>query len=187
MKRYLKYFHPALILLIIAQMTQAQVSNIKSNVQHDSQRTSYYTASSWSVSHSEHQSFGESLAASIVAGIIDCASFVTVEAQKAVIRDPKDYPNTISLEGTIDYGSNGSALTFAPAIKGNWGIFGSEMRYALLHDYTGSLESFDWQVLILRIPIKNIKLNYGLGFTSLLSPKTNYFESSTGFDLYLQK
>jgi hypothetical protein len=42
-------------------------------------------------------------------------------------------------------------------------------------------------VLILRVPINNLKLNYGIGFTSLLSPKTTYFESSTGMDLYLMK
>lgn len=191
MKHYFEWVSTALFLFALGQLNQAQVSNIKSNVRQDmsqsTYRASYQMTSAKSTSGYETESFGESLIADIATGIMYGVALVTVEAQNAVLSERKNYPNTVSLEGTIDYATNFSTLNFTSSIRGNWGILGSDMRYSVLHDYTGSLESFDWQVLILRVPIKNIKLNYGIGFTSLFSPQTTYFESSTGFEAYLKQ
>lgn len=190
MKRCFQKLSSLMAAFIFVTLSQAQVSNIKTNVRNDHKSNYSYRSSSVRTTIPARnkrfgESFGESLAASIVGGIIQGIGFVTIEAQKAVLRDKDDYPNTVSFESTLDYGTDLSTLSFNPSIRGNWGILASDIRYSLLHDYTGSLESLDWQVLIVRVPIKNLKLNYGIGFTSLLSPKTTYFESSTGFDLYL--
>ncbi|MCT4645865.1 MAG: hypothetical protein N4A74_12835 [Carboxylicivirga sp.] len=192
MKKPIQKLSSLMAVLLIFTLCPAQVKNIKTNVRND--KSSNYSSGirstktySSGYSSNSSESFGQYLAEGIIGGFVQAIGFTTVEAQKAVLRDRDDYPNTISLEGKLEYGSDLSTISFNPSLRGNWGILASDLRYSLLHDYTGSLESIDWQVLILRVPINNLKLNYGIGFTSLLSPKTTYFESSTGMDLYLMK
>ncbi len=186
----MQFNHKLLILfctfLILCTNAYTQVSNIKTNVNNDqfSHRIPRSINRSSKPSYN-NLDFGESLASDIFYGIIQCIGFVTVKAQKSVLQNKDYYPNTISFEAGLDYGTNFNELTFNPSVRGNWGIIGSELRYALLHDNTGSLESIDWQVLIVRIPVKNFKFNYGIGFTTLLSPNTTYLESSTEIDLNL--
>ncbi len=176
-----------LCFIVICTNALSQVKNIKETSRDDKKTTipnsdsrSYSNSSS---SFSANQSFGESLGAGIISGIFKGFCFITVEAQKAALQNRDKIPNLISLETNLDYGTNFEEITFNPSIRANWGIFASDFRYSLLHDNTGSLQSLDWQVLVARIPIKTLKLNYGIGFTSLLDPKITYFESSTGFDL----
>jgi len=170
----------------------AQVAEIKQQVSDDSRtyssgagiRASSVSSSS-TCSHSD--SYGGAVFAELFLGLVKGVGMVTVVAQKQVLEKQDRIPNLISLETGLDYNSNLSELSFNPYLRGNWGLFATDLRYSQFHDYSGTLQSFDWQVLIVRIPIRYLKLNYGIGFTSLLDPKTTYFESSTGFDLSLHE
>ncbi|WP_430817321.1 hypothetical protein [Carboxylicivirga sp. RSCT41] len=171
-----------LVIILISGLSNAQVSDIKRKVRSDTKSSSYSTQSRTSYNRSSDDDY---LMTEIANGIASCVAWASIEAQRNVLQNENRYPNTVSLEAILDYGTNLSELTLNPTLRGNWGIYASELRYHVLHDYTGSLESLDWQVLILRVPIRNFKANYGIGFTSLFSPQTTYAESSTGFDLCL--
>jgi len=187
MREIRKYLLTLFIIFIICSIN-AQVSNIKKTVKKDKitytlTGTKSYHSSSRSSNYENN--IAEGIAEEIFIGIIRGLGFITTKAQKAVLDNANEIPNVISLETGIDYGTNTSELTLNPSIRGNWGIIATDFRYSLLHDNTSSLQSLDWQVLVLRVPIKNLKLNYGIGFISLLNPKTSYFESSTGLELNL--
>lgn len=173
-------------------VSYAQVAEIKQQVSDDSSTYSSETgirassvSSYGSCSHGD--SYGGAVFAELFLGLVKGVGMVTVVAQQQVLEKQDRIPNLISLETGLEYSSNLSGLSFNPYLRGNWGLFATDFRYSQLHDYTGTLQSLDWQVVMLRIPIKNLKLNYGIGFTSLLDPKTTYFESSTGLDLSLQE
>ncbi|MBK3519972.1 hypothetical protein [Carboxylicivirga marina] len=185
MKYLLRFSILIMAFCLINHTSLSQVSKIKENVENDDKNSSSKTESSTSISDSEDMSFGESILAEIFFGIIKGISIITVEAQKQVLSDLDKHPNLISVETGIDYGTDFNTLIFNPSLRVNWGIFASDMRYSLIHDYSGSLCTFDWQMAVLRIPIDKIKLNYGIGFTSLSDPPATYFESSIGVDAHL--
>lgn len=181
------------ILCLIHTSGYTQVTEIKKQAATDSKRhssakgTRSYGSSSSSSSFNDDESFGEYILGQLFMGIAYGVGFVTVEAQKHVLAKQDQLPNLVSFESGLDFGTNLSEFTFNPSIRGNWGLFATDFRYSMLHDYSGTLQSLDWQVVVVRVPIHNLKLNYGAGFTSLLAPKTTYFESSAGFDLCLLK
>lgn len=191
MKCFFKYLFLVVVFCSTKAITLSQVKNIKENVAEESNQNTSGSCSdeddNVSSFYSDDMSFGESLMAEIFLGIIKGVSIVTVEAQRHVLSDMDKYPNLISTVVGVDYGTNLSALTLTPSLRVNWGIVASDLRYSLIHDYTGSLKSFDWQVFILRIPVDIVKLNYGIGFTALLEPNVSYFESSLGADVHLLK
>ncbi len=180
----------AILFIAISTNLYSQVKDIKEDIKNDNKSNSYtvkkskstYKASNYSY---EEKSIGESLAEEIFLGIVKGVVFITYEAQRSVLENRVDYPNIISLESSLDYGTTFNEDLFQPSLRLNWGIFATDFRYTLLNDNTDNLQSIDWQVLVVRVPIKNLKINYGIGFTSVLSPKSSYFESSTGFDLSL--
>lgn len=44
------------------------------------------------------------------------------------------------------------------------------------------MQTIDWQVLLIRLPIANAKFEYGLGLSHFISPSKTYFDQSVGFD-----
>ncbi len=118
-------------------------------------------------------------------GLIIEAFAVTIgAAQRAALENVDIYPERFSLESFATYGAdiNSDAQYFQSGLRGNWGIFASDFKYANLTDITGQLKTIDWMVLVIRIPIKNFKIDYGLGFISILAQDQAYFNSSIGFD-----
>ncbi|MCW3807482.1 hypothetical protein [Plebeiibacterium marinum] len=181
-----------LVGMVFSSVSFSQVEDIKSSIENDKhskpiryEGTSSVRSCCSHSSYSDDMDLGESLLAEIVFGVVKGVGFITIEAQRTALENRDVIPNLISMETTLDYGTTFQDITFNPSLRLNWGIFATDFRYALLHDNTGSLESLDWQMLVARIPVKNLKLNYGVGFTSIMSPKTSYFESSAGFDLNL--
>ncbi|MCW3787399.1 hypothetical protein [Plebeiibacterium sediminum] len=180
-----------LLLLIPATSLICQVRDIKEDIKNDKSSTS--SSKSYSSTYSsnrssscyEDESFGDWIAGEIFYGIVKGVGFVTYQAQSNVLENRDRYPNIISFEAGLDWGTTFSENTLNPSVRLNWGIFASDFRYSELMDNTGRLRSWDWQVLVVRVPIKNLKINYGIGFTSILDPVESYFESSTGFDLNL--
>ncbi len=176
-----KYSLSLTIIFCLTTTLNSQVKNIKKEIETDNKESDRYSSYS---SHSYDNSDNDlAFIAEIAYGIAKGVSFITYEAQKEVLKQRDNYPNIISFETKLDYGTNFHKITFTPSARINWGILASDIRYNLLHDNTGNLSSLDWQVLILRIPTKYIGIHYGIGFTSIRDPKESYLESSTGFDI----
>ncbi len=178
--------------LISSTVLTAQVDRVKENVRNDkpkrsSSKSTSSKSSSSSYSNDEDQGFGSYLIGEIFTGLVKVVGYGTVQAQKSALSNRENIPNLISFEAELSAGTSSSEHIFQPRIRGNWGIIGTDLRYTVLNDNTGTLSSIDWQVLILRIPIKQLTLNYGIGFTSLQDPQTSYFESSAGFNLSLNQ
>lgn len=159
----------------------AQVNEISKNVEKEKNNGSTKSSSSSSSSYNDSSSSsGDGFANFIGAIFINTIG----AAQVASLKNKDLYPERISLEsfGTFGTEISSSANYFETGIRGNWGIFATDFRYSNLNDFTGDLKSLDWLVVVFRIPIKNFKIDYGLGFISLIDLDQSYFKSSIGFD-----
>jgi hypothetical protein len=165
-----------LILSLSAATLIAQVSDINKNVEKDKSNNT-------STNSDDYDSFSNN--GDGFAGFIGSIFINTIGAgQMAALKNKDLYPERISLETFGSFGTEitSSANYFETGIRGNWGIFATDFRYSKLNDFTGDLKSLDWLVLVFRIPIKNFKIDYGLGFISLIDLDKSYFKSSIGFD-----
>ncbi|PWD99246.1 hypothetical protein [Marinilabilia rubra] len=95
-----------------------------------------------------------------------------------------DHPEIFSFQSDVTSGFdfNSNALLITPSVRINRGLFASDLRYHYTHDVTDALNVIDWQVLKLRLPISNFKVEYGIGFSHIFDPSKTYFEQSLGFD-----
>lgn len=172
--------------------SEAQVRDIKSTIQSDKEGgVSTYSRSSGVNSMSSSYSapdFGDGIAEFLIGSFFYYTFYgvyLGLKHGQYLMQERRDlHPETFSMQGAAFGGFDFSHSTAVvnTSLRGNWGLFASDMRYLNTHDVTGRLNVWDWQVLILRFPIRNIKLEYGLGFTHVFSPSKTYFEQSTGFD-----
>ena len=166
-------------LLIITTNAIGQVGDVNKNVKKD-KNASKNTKSTASIESGSSSSSG-----GWFGGLIIQFFSATVGAgQRAALENVDIYPERFSLESFSTYGTdiNSDAQYFQAGLRGNWGIFGTDFKYNNLIDITGQLKTIDWQVVVIRIPIKNFKIDYGLGFISILEQDQAYFNSSLGFD-----
>jgi len=128
--------------------------------------------------------FGEMVAQAFVYVTIYAAYKGLWYGQYAVMQHRDERPELVSLQGSLSGGYNyqNNVFLINPSVRVNYGIFASDLRYINIQDVTGKMHSLDWQVLMLRLPIRSFKLEYGLGFSYFLSPSKIYFEQSFGFD-----
>lgn len=112
-----------------------------------------------------------------------------VFVQKEALNARKVHPEIVSLEGsfTSGYYKNFNTVLFTPRIQANWGLFSTEFREQRLIDATSTLNTYDWQVLKLNIPMHPLTLYGGLGFTNVPIYKLAYFEYSFGARLRFLK
>jgi len=178
-------------LIMLATLSHAQVREIKSNIKSDeSGMSSYYSHTSEPNTSSSFTppDFGDGIAEFLVGSFFYYtfySAYLGLQYAQGIMQDRREYyPETFSIQGSIlggfDFAHSGS--TYTSSLRGNWGIFASDMRYLNTHDVTGRLNVWDWQILILRFPIRNVKLEYGLGFSHIFDPSKTYFEQSTGID-----
>ena len=173
--------------LLIPTSALSQVDKIKRDVERD--KSSSSSSSSRDGSSESSDCCGSFLAAELIGkafiGLFELGS----QAQEAALSHRAEHPELVSAEimpiAGMDF--KRSASVISPTLKLNRGIFATEFRYAKLKDNTGKLQSIDWQVLKFRVPIQNVKLEYGIGFTNLVDMNKSYFESSLGFDWRLNK
>lgn len=182
-----------LILLFWGFSTSGQVRDIKSNIAQDDEEDEksdfqeYYSQSAgdgW-----ERPSLGEDLGeylATNLAYYTFYGAYKGIEYGQTFMQYRRDeHPETFSFQSDLTSGfntGNNNTLMLSPSLRVNWGLFASDIRYLYTDDVTGSLESLDWQVIKLRVPFKNVKLEYGIGFSHVFSPSRTYFEQSGGFD-----
>ncbi len=189
MKKVTLFF---IIALLAFQTVHAQTRRVREKVAEDKSSARSYSSNSSSSSTSEpdwEPDFDDASLADIVAGAVFYVTGYAIYkgfwyGQQAVMEKREDRPELVSLQGTLSGGFDFQRNTFmaSPAVRGNYGIFASDLRYVNMSDVTGKLHSIDWQVLMLRLPIRSLKLEYGLGFSYFISPSKAYFEQSFGFD-----
>ena len=165
-----------IFLFLIGGKGFAQVGDVQSNIEKNKEKEKEQKSSQNSEGSGQSSGFlAEALAAAF--GLI-------IEAQKATLRSRDRYPERVSLEVPISYGSDieGNTGFLQAGGRGNWGLFATDLRYSTLNDNTGQLEMFDWMILILRIPIGPVKLEYGLGYVSVIGQDARFFKSTAGID-----
>ena len=180
-------------LILTGLYTSGQVRDIKSNIDQNkeddekSEFREYYRQSSgpgW-----QPPSLGEGLG-DYIAGNIAYYTFYGVYkgmeyGQRFMQYRRDEHPETFSFQSDLTSGfntGNDNTLMLSPSLRVNWGLFASDIRYLYTDDVTGSLNLLDWQLIKLRLPIKNFKVEYGIGFSHVFSPSKTYFEQSAGFD-----
>ena len=166
-------------LLIYIPNVMGQVEDVNKNIKKEKE-------SSGEVKSSDATNSGStSSAGDAFLGFVVNVFVATIgSAQKAALENVRIYPERVSLETFTSYGTevNNSTNYFHVGLRLNWGIIGSDFKYTNLNDMTGRLKTIDWQVVVIRIPIKNFKIDYGLGFISILDLDQSYSNSSLGFD-----
>lgn len=170
------------VILLIPTLSFSQVDKIKRDVDND--KRSSASSSSGSSSSSDNEGVGSLLAAEIIGRAFVGLFELGAEAQKTALSHVAEHPELTSaeiipMEG-MDFKHSASFIN--PTLKLNHGIFATEFRFSKLKDNTGKLQSIDWQIIKFRIPIQNVKLEYGIGFTNLVDMHKCYFESSLGVD-----
>lgn len=166
--------------LLMSTYLMAQVGDVNKNVEKDKQSKSTKSSSDSGSSDSGSGFFyflGDALFHSVGA------------AQMAALENRRIYPKRLSLEAYGTYGTelNSSANLYKTGIRGTWGIFGSDFRYNHLKDFTGTLKEIEWQVLLIRIPIKNVTVDYGMGYIQLPADYISYFNNSLGLEVWLDQ
>ena len=165
----------------------AQVNEINKNVDKDKNNTTNNNQIEGNYSYKKSNENSRSLGAGLIYFVGEVFINTIGAAQRVTLQHKGMYPERISLDALTTFGTeiSSSANYFETGIRGNWGIFGSDFRYSELNDYTGNLKSIDWLVLVVRIPIKKVKLDYGLGYIDLIDLDQSYLKSSIGFDWIL--
>ena len=171
----------ALVLLILGTtQINAQVDDIKKNVEKDKNTTTTKSSSTESSNTSKKVSSG------LIMFVADIFIHTFGAAQMAVLENKDLYPERISLEAFGTYGTEYSTTStsnyWQTGIRANWGMFASDFKYSSIDDRADNLNSIDWLVIVFRIPIKNFKIDYGLGYIDLVDLDQSYFKSSVGFD-----
>ena len=173
-----------IVLLLFSVNLYSQVSDVKEKVKEDKENSS--SGNQRGTSDSNGSSGNVDLDLDIgfffdlVSGVFRGFAFAHAKS----LDYAPDYPHRISLEVFGAYGVGNNKLVnrfITGGSRVNWGIFGSDIRFNRLSDASGTLDLMDWQVLKLRIPIKNVHLEYGLGYLRVLDENQNYFNSTVGF------
>jgi hypothetical protein len=168
-----------LSLLFYIPCAMGQVEDVNKNIKKDKDSSGEVKTTEATMSNSKSSSGNGFL------GFVANVFVATIgSAQMAALENVSIYPERVSLETFSSYGTqlNSSANYFQVGLRLNWGIIGSDFKYTNLNDNTGRLKSIDWQVVVIRVPIKNFKIDYGLGFISILDMDQSYFNSYLGFD-----
>ena len=178
---------PTLIIILLMTFSPsivAQVGDVNKNISKSKSSRSSSTSSNSSYSSSDDGDHGL-----FEAIFIDIFSFLLVETQRAALENKDIYPDRISFEVPLTYGTdfNYGSGYFQTGARFNWGMYGTDFKYLNLHDPSGGLEMIDWIVLNFRLPLGNFKLDYGIGSVYVLGEDLEYFKQSFGFNLRLPK
>ena len=165
-------------LLLSTANIMAQVKDVNKNIKKDKENSSK-TKSAEMTSSSTNNNDGW-----FVGLVVGFFHYTIGAAQRAALENVDIYPERVSLETFASLGFEFTAPTnyFQTGIRGNWGIIGTDFKYSNLNDPTGRLKSIDWMVVVIRVPIKNFKIDWGIGFIGIINEEQSYGNSSIGFD-----
>lgn len=113
-----------------------------------------------------------------------------IEAQTQQLQRKEDEPWLVSFEGMLysGYSPKNNNILYQPAIRGNWGLFSSSLRYNRMVDETGNFETIDWQTFILNVvnrPKATFRIGTGLSWDQEVHDA--YFEHFLGLDLHFNE
>ena len=90
-----------------------------------------------------------------------------------------DEPWRVSFETHVLGGFDPSeqVTLLAPTVRGNWGLFSTQVRYNRIFDLTGTLSTWDWQVLQFNfVNNESVRLVGGLGLSHEVEINQTHFE-----------
>lgn len=99
-----------------------------------------------------------------------------------------DEPWLLSLDIGLHGGYYGkeSATVLSPSIRGNWGLFSSQIRYNKFQDFTGSFPTMDWQMLQFNVIAQpGVNFRIGSGFMHEIENNDSFYEQFVGLELHL--
>ncbi len=98
-----------------------------------------------------------------------------------------DEPWLLSVDVGLHAGYYGHehATILSPSVRGNWGLFSSQIRYNKFQDFTGSFPTLDWQVIQFNI-VAQPKVNFrmGMGFMHEVENDDSFPEHFAGLELH---
>ncbi len=98
-----------------------------------------------------------------------------------------DEPWIVSLESQLTSAIDPSTgtVSFTPSVRGNWGLFSTQLRTNRLFDGTGTLQTLDWQILQLNfMSQEHVNLRYGVGISYEFVTEQAHFEQYFGLQLH---
>jgi hypothetical protein len=178
------FFSPfkKIILLIILTtcsfLVNAQVDKVKEKSKNDTQ--------------SNRSNDGYSGSGSGIFFFIDVVNFfpLMIDAHKDMIERKEAEPWLVGLDLSLNgaYNSDNTTTLLLPSIRGNWGLFSTQMRWNNLQDNTGSFKTFDWQIIqfnVVATPNANFRIGTGISVIKETSETVN--EHFMGLDLHFKE
>lgn len=133
--------------------THAQVGDVKENSRNDT-RSNRSNDDNYSGSGSGVFLF------------FDVINFVPlmIDAHKSMLDRRDDEPWLVSIDANLNggYYTNESTSIALPSIRGNWGLFSTQLRWNRIQDLTGAFKTFDWQIIQFNL-VATPKVNFRLG------------------------
>ncbi len=184
----------SILFLLSAFAGQAQVGKAKENAR------SYKSGSSGSsqsgsnstgvfgTSGDSDNSFGEDLIISIVGEILilPFKAMYLGQADQLFLANVDDW--RVSFEGRMlgGYGPLENVALIQPQVRGNWGLFSTQLRYNRIFDNTGVLSTWDWQIVQFNfLNHEAIRWVVGLGLSHEIEFDDTYFEGTSSFTVFL--
>lgn len=174
----------ALPLIILCLQAFSQVDKIKSASSSNSKSRLFSSSESRSSSGS---SCSDVCATCCMDVFITNLIPFTIEMQEKMLKRKDELPRIISLDLIPQFGYNSrSNFNLYPRVRGNWGIFSTDIRYTALLDEGDFWNTFDWQVLQINWVILNeFNLRTGLGFMYEIYSKKTFPEYTLDLDFWL--
>ena len=175
--------------------SQAQVGKAKENARsYKSESNSETNSSSGSGSgrgsswDNYRSGFGEDLLIGIAGEIIllPFKALYLGQADQLFLANVDDW--RISFEGRMlgGYGPLKNVALIQPQIRGNWGLFSTQLRYNRIFDDTGVLSTWDWQIIQFNfLNHEVIRWVVGLGLSHEIEFDDTYFEGSSSLTIFL--
>lgn len=183
----------SILFLFSGFSNQAQVGKAKENAR------SYKSGSSSSSGNSGNSSsggsswdsgssFGDDLFISLAGELIILPFKALYLGQADQLLLARDDDWRISFEGRMlgGYDPFQNVTLVQPQIRGNWGLFSTQLRYNRLFDNTGVLSTWDWQIIQFNfLNHESVRWVFGLGLSHEIEFDDTYFEGSSSITVFL--
>lgn len=185
----------ALITLFISG-SFAQVGSIKkASDKNDSSGTPTTTSASSSSESNSNSGDGildgcfNSCASGCFSWVLENAILGIVKYQRYQLEKRSDIPEVVSLELMPHFGyAQPSSSMFIPRIRGNWGLFSTDLRYSNMTEFSKNdginfYNTLDWQILDFNVVItKPVIFRFGAGIMYEYYVSNTYMEYFLGLD-----
>lgn len=172
------------IVVFATRSSFCQIDDIHENIEKDKNSSSQSYGNSDSFGNENSNTLGEEMIILMFKGMY----LALMYGNEKSLENVEDFPERKSLEAYGSFGVDYNKVTefYAQTIKGNYGIFSTELIFKQLRDISENINTIDWQVIKFRIPIQNVIPEFGFGFSYLPQHDYSYFESSLALDWYIR-